>query len=82
MTNKKETWKEGMYGDEVREKILGFAEAGWESIPEDERDMWFSRFKFWGVFHQRSGQESYFMLRLANANGQLTAEQLRAVGEV
>ena len=82
MTNKKETWKDGMYGDEVREKILEFAEAGWESIPEDERDMWFSRFKFWGVFHQRSGQESYFMLRLANANGHLTAEQLRAVGEV
>ncbi|GAB3314714.1 nitrite/sulfite reductase [Haloplanus salinarum] len=82
MSSKKETWKEGMYGDEVREKLLEFAERGWESIPEDERDMWFSRFKFWGVFHQRSGQESYFMLRLTNANGQLNAEQLRAIGEV
>jgi ferredoxin-nitrite reductase len=82
MSNKKEAWKEGMYGDEVREKILEFAEKGWESIPEDERDMWFSRFKFWGVFHQRDGQESYFMMRLTNANGQLTAEQLRAIGEV
>ncbi|WP_248895767.1 nitrite/sulfite reductase [Haloplanus halobius] len=82
MSNKKETWKEGMYGDEVREKIIEFAEKGWESIPEDERDMWFSRFKFWGVFHQRDGQESYFMMRLTNANGQMTAEQLRAIGEV
>jgi len=82
MSNEKEAWKEGMYGDEVREKLVEFAEKGWESIPEDERDMWFSRFKFWGVFHQRDGQEGYFMLRLANANGQLTAEQLRAIGEV
>ncbi|MFD1569862.1 nitrite/sulfite reductase [Halorubrum laminariae] len=82
MANKKETWKEGMYGDEVREKILEFAEEGWDSIPEDERDMWFSRFKFWGVFHQRSGQESYFMMRLANTNGVLEPGQLRAIGEV
>lgn len=82
MTNKKETWKDGMYGDAVRERLLAFAERGWESIPEDERDMWFSRFKFWGVFHQRSGQESYFMMRLANTNGALTATQLRTIGEV
>jgi ferredoxin-nitrite reductase len=82
MSNKKEAWKEGMYGDEVREKIVEFAEKGWESIPEEERDMWFSRFKFWGVFHQRDGQESYFMMRLTNANGQLTGEQLRTIGEV
>jgi ferredoxin-nitrite reductase len=82
MAHKKETWKEGMYGDEVREKIIEFAEEGWESIPEDERDMWFSRFKFWGVFHHRSGQESYFMMRLANTNGVLEPGQLRAIGEV
>ena len=82
MSNKKEAWKEGMYGDEVREKLVEFAEKGWESIPEEERDMWFSRFKFWGVFHQRDGQESYFMMRLTNANGQLTGEQLRTIGEV
>jgi len=82
MANKKETWKEGMYGDEVREKIEEFAEEGWDSIPEDERDMWFSRFKFWGVFHHRSGQESYFMMRLMNCNGVLEPGQLRAVGEV
>ncbi|WP_283404192.1 ferredoxin--nitrite reductase [Halorubrum sp. DM2] len=82
MANKKEEWKDGMYGDEVREKIVEFAEEGWESIPGDERDMWFSRFKFWGVFHQRSGQEGYFMMRLANTNGVLKPGQLRAIGEI
>ncbi|CCC40298.1 nitrite/sulfite reductase [Haloquadratum walsbyi] len=82
MTTKKEQWKDEMYGDEIREKILEFAESGWDSIPEDDREMWFSRFKFWGVFHQRSGQESYFMMRLANTNGVLNAEQLRVIGEV
>ncbi len=82
MPHKKEAWKEELYGDDVREKILEFAEDGWESIPEDEREMWFSRFKFWGVFHQRTGQESYFMMRLTNANGRLRPGQLRAIGEV
>ena len=82
MGNKKETWKQGMYGDEVRAKIEEFAEKGWDSIPEEEREMWFSRFKFWGVFHHRSGQESYFMLRLANTDGVLEPGQLRAIGEV
>jgi ferredoxin-nitrite reductase len=82
MGNKKETWKEGLYGDEVRAKIEEFAERGWESIPEEERDKWFSRFKFWGVFHHRSGQESYFMMRLANTNGVLEPDQMRAIGEV
>jgi len=82
MVHKKEEYKDGMYGDAVREKVEEFAERGFENIPEEEREKWFCRFKFWGVFHHRSGQEGYFMMRLANANGQLTAEQLRAVGEV
>mgnify|MGYP000041246762 FL=1 len=82
MGNKKEEWKSELYGDEVREKILEFAETGFESIPEDERDAWFTRFKFWGVFHQRSGQEGYFMMRLTNANGILEPDQLRAIAEV
>ena len=82
MAHKKEGWTEELYGDAVREKLLEFAEAGWESIPEDEREKWFSRFKFWGIFHQRSGQEGYFMMRLTNANGRLEPGQLRAIGEV
>ncbi|MFT4903610.1 MAG: ferredoxin-nitrite reductase [Natronomonas sp.] len=80
--HKKEEYKEGCYGDEVREKILEFAAQGFDSIPDDEKAAWFSRFKFWGLFHQRDGQESYFMLRLTNANGVLEPGQLRAIGEV
>ena len=82
MVHKKEEYKDGMYGDEVRAKVVEFAERGWEAIPEDEREAWFSRFKFWGVFHQRSGQESYFMMRLTNCGGVLEPGQLRAIGEV
>jgi ferredoxin-nitrite reductase len=82
MANKKEEWKGDLYGDKVREKILEFAETGWESIPDDEKDEWFTRFKFWGLFHHRSGQESYFMMRLTNCGGVLEPGQLRAIGEV
>ncbi|MCO8242694.1 MULTISPECIES: ferredoxin--nitrite reductase [unclassified Haladaptatus] len=82
MVHKKEEWKGELYGDAVRDKILEFAENGWQSIPEDERDAWFSRFKFWGLFHQRTGQESYFMMRLTNCGGILEPGQLRAIGEV
>jgi ferredoxin-nitrite reductase len=78
----KEEWKAECYGDELRARILEFAEEGYESIPEDEREAWFSRFKFWGLFHQREGQEGYFMLRLANARGVLEPGQLRAIAEV
>ncbi|MFC7202786.1 nitrite/sulfite reductase [Haloferax namakaokahaiae] len=82
MASKKEQWKEELYGDAVREKLEAFAEEGFESIPEDERDEWFTRFKFWGVFQQRTGQESYFMMRLTNSNGVLEPDQLRAIAEV
>ncbi len=83
MAHKKEALKEGCYGDEVRDHILEFAEnGGYEAIPEDERDKWFTRFKFWGLFHQRDGQESYFMMRLTNASGILAPGQLRAIAEV
>jgi ferredoxin-nitrite reductase len=83
MAHKKEELKEGCYGDEVREHILEFAEnGGYGAIPEDEREKWFTRFKFWGLFHQRDGQESYFMMRLTNASGILEPEQLRTIGEV
>ncbi len=82
MVHKKEHVKDELYGDEVRERLEEFAEEGWDAIPEDEREEWFTRFKFWGVFHQRSGQESYFMMRLTNCGGVLEPGQLRAIGEV
>ncbi len=82
MVHKKEKIKDELYGDAVRAKLEEFAERGWESIPDDEREEWFSRFKFWGVFHHRGGQESYFMLRLTNCGGILEPGQLHAIGEV
>ncbi|WP_293028182.1 nitrite/sulfite reductase [Natronococcus sp.] len=83
MAHKKEDQKAGCYGDEVREHVLEFAEnGGYEAIPEDDREEWFTRFKFWGLFHQRDGQESYFMMRLTNASGVLEPGQLRAIGEI
>ena len=63
MPTKVEKWKDEEYGNEIREDLLQFAEDGWDAIPEDEQDAWFERFKWWGLYHQRKGQESYFMNR-------------------
>ncbi|MFB6081198.1 MAG: nitrite/sulfite reductase [Halanaeroarchaeum sp.] len=82
MAHKKEDIKGELYGDAVREKLVEFAERGYESIPEDEREEWFARFKFWGVFAHRDGQEGYFMMRLNNCGGVLEPDQLRAIAEV
>jgi ferredoxin-nitrite reductase len=82
VSDEKEEIKADLYGDEVRAKLEAFAEEGWDAIPDDERSEWFSRFKFWGVFHHRSGQESYFMMRLTNCGGVLDPGHLRAIGEV
>ena len=82
MPSKVENWKDEVYGNEIREHLLRFAEEGWGAIPEDERDAWFERFKWWGLYHQRKGQESYFMMRIGTPNGRLTPSQLRVVGEI
>lgn len=77
-----ERWKEDVYGEEIREHIERFAEAGFDSIPDGERDAWFERFKWYGLYHQRSGQESYFMLRIGPPNGVLEPGQFRAIAEI
>ncbi|MFC6992761.1 nitrite/sulfite reductase [Haladaptatus sp. GCM10025707] len=82
MPSKVEGWKDETYGLEIRDHLERFAEEGWEAIPEDEHDAWFERFKWWGLYHQRSGQESYFMMRVGVPMGRLTPEQLRVVGEI
>jgi ferredoxin-nitrite reductase len=82
MPSKVEKWKDEVYGSEIREHLLEFAEEGWESIPEDEHDAWFERFKWWGLYHQRSGQESYFMMRIGTPNGVIEPGQLEVIGEV
>ncbi|WP_135305837.1 nitrite/sulfite reductase [Haloarcula amylovorans] len=82
MPSKVESWKDELYGNEIREHLLEFAEEGWEAIPEDEHDAWFERFKWWGLYHQRSGQESYFMMRIGTPNGVIEPGQLEVIGEV
>ncbi|MFC3478013.1 nitrite/sulfite reductase [Halobacterium litoreum] len=77
-----ERWKDEVYGEEIRDHLFEFAEAGWDAIPDDERDAWFERFKWWGLYHQRKGQESYFMMRVGTPNGVLEPGQLRTVAEV
>ena len=82
MPSKVENWKSEVYGAEIREHLMRFAEEGWSAIPDEEHDAWFERFKWWGLYHQRSGQESYFMMRIGTPNGVLQPGQLRVVGEV
>jgi ferredoxin-nitrite reductase len=77
-----EEWKSEVYGNEIREHLYRFAEEGWDAIPDDEHDAWFERFKWWGLYHQRNGQESYFMMRIGTPNGVLEPGQLRVVGEI
>ncbi|SDX67258.1 nitrite/sulfite reductase [Halobellus clavatus] len=77
-----ENWKSEVYGNEIREHLFRFAEEGFETIPDDERDAWFERFKWWGLYHQRNGQEGYFMMRIGTPNGVLEPGQLRVVGEI
>jgi len=82
MPTKVERWKDETYGMEIRDHLLRFAEEGWDAIPDDEHDAWFERFKWWGLYHQRKGQESYFMMRIGTPMGRMTPEQLRTIGEV
>ncbi|WP_299236625.1 nitrite/sulfite reductase [Natronomonas sp.] len=82
MPSKVEGWKDDVYGMEVRDHLYRFAEEGWSAIPEDEHDAWFERFKWWGLYHQRKGQESYFMMRIGTPNGRMSPEQLRVIGEI
>ncbi|WP_415379812.1 nitrite/sulfite reductase [Halosimplex sp. TS25] len=82
MPTKVENWKDEIYGNEIREHLMEFAEEGWDAIPEDEHDAWFERFKWWGLYHQRKGQESYFMMRIGTPNGVLEPGQLEVVAEI
>ena len=77
-----ERWKSEVYGNEIREHLYRFAEEGWEAIPDDEHDAWFERFKWWGLYHQRNGQESYFMMRIGTPNGVLEPGQTEVVAEI
>ncbi|WP_254536780.1 nitrite/sulfite reductase [Halomarina litorea] len=82
MPSKVEGWKDEVYGPEIRDHLFEFAEEGWDAIPDDEYDAWFERFKWWGLYHQRDGQDGNFMMRIGTPMGRMTPEQLRVVGEI
>ncbi len=77
-----EEWKDEVYGTDIRAHMERFAEEGWDAIPDDEHDAGFERFKWYGLYHQRAGQESYFMMRIGPPNGVLEPGMLRTIGEV
>ncbi|WP_101294065.1 nitrite/sulfite reductase [Halegenticoccus soli] len=77
-----EKWKSEVYGNDILDHLYEFAEEGWESIPGDEHDAWFERFKWWGLYHQRNGQESYFMMRIGTPNGVLKPGQTEVVADI
>lgn len=82
MPSDTEGWKDEVYGTDIRAHMERFADEGWDAIPEDEHDAWFERFKWYGLYHQRAGQESYFMMRIGPPNGVLEPGMLRTIGEV
>jgi sulfite reductase (ferredoxin) len=93
--NRAEQVKQDDGGLNVRARIEDrYAREGFEAIdPADLR----TRFRWWGLYTQRRPgidggrtgaledadiEDAYFMLRVRIPGGQLTAEQLRTVGEV
>lgn len=65
-------------GLDVYDDIFRYAKTGFESISEDD----LLRFRWYGLYVQKPKEDGYFMLRIKVPNGDLTAEQLRAVGDV
>lgn len=67
-------WTEvGELGQLIRE-----GKTSWEDLDLDDVDI---RLKWAGLFHRRKRTPGRFMMRLKVPNGELTAEQLRFLGE-
>lgn len=75
--NKVETMKAVKDGLEVLDDIPAYAAAGWQSIPEDERD----RLKWAGVFFRRQ-TPGRFMMRVRITNGISNSAQFRALAGI
>lgn len=75
--NKIEIIKQQKPGLEVVHDIPRFASAGWQSIPEDDRE----RLKWTGVFFRKQ-TPGEFMMRVRMPNGISTAEQFRALARI
>ncbi len=75
--NKIEAIKAERDGLTVREMLGHYAQAGWESIPEDD----IQRLKWYGLF-LRNPTPGFFMLRVRMPGGQTTSAQLRALADI
>ncbi|MCL5996719.1 MAG: nitrite/sulfite reductase [Chloroflexi bacterium] len=64
-------------GLEVRENIQRYAREGFKTIPPDD----FVRLRWYGVYQQKPN-DGHFMLRVRIPGGDLTAGQLRVVGQI
>src|ERR1700749_3682449 len=59
------------------EELPALTGAGYEETPEED----IVRLKWWGLYHDKP-KIGTFMLRVKTLGGILTAEQLRAIGEI
>jgi sulfite reductase beta subunit-like hemoprotein len=62
---------------DIREDFLRYKETGFASIDPDD----FTRFRWYGLYEQKP-RDGHFMLRIKVPSGDLSTEQLRAVGTV
>jgi len=76
--NKFEKFKAEKDGLAIKSDLEHFAKIGWEAMDETDRD---HRLKWLGVFF-RPVTPGKFMMRLRMANGILTSDQMRVLGEV
>src|SRR3989338_4904617 len=75
--NKIEKYKKEKDGLDVLEDVPRYAQEGWETISEGDRE----RLKWTGVFFRRQ-TPGYFMMRVRIPNGISNAAQIRAIGEI
>ena len=75
--NKIEAIKAERDGLTVRDMLEHYAQAGWESIPEDD----VQRLKWYGLF-LRNPTPGFFMLRVRMPGGQTTSAQLQALADI
>lgn len=64
-------------GLDILPDLLRYAETGFGSIPPEH----FPLFRWYGLYQQRPN-EGYFMLRIKVPNGNVSAEQLRVLGNI
>src|SRR5215475_15746738 len=61
----------------IREELPALIAAGYENVAEED----IVRLQWWGLYHDKP-KVGTFMLRIKLPSGQLTAAELRAIGEV